>query len=279
MNQDIVLLLNGVVSSLRPMAKDQEVGLSFQSEVGRLRATYDPEEITAGLTKMLSLIISFTPQSNIVKVNFKKCRHNNKSGFLTIENTGINLERINEISNATSYNTTVQNIDNRGTKFSLELPLTVLESVVNNGQVEKRGKLNFSPYYSEIRKRLTSHFANIENMEKVALQQGRKEGTFLKRVNAHISSRMHDNNFKVDDLATALALSRTQLFRKIKTLTLMPPGQYLLFYRLHAAKKLLLSEDENLNVSDVCYRVGFMSQSHFTRSFQKQFGFNPSDCK
>ena len=38
-----------------------------------------------------------------------------------------------------------------------------------------------------------------------------------------------------------------------------------------------LSKDNDLNVSEVCYEVGFVSKSHFTRSFQKEFGFNPSD--
>ena len=90
---------------------------------------------------------------------------------------------------------------------------------------------------------------------------------------------MSDTNFKVDTLSNAMALSRTQLFRKIKSLTQMSPQQYLRFVRLETAKKLLQSKDKDLNVSEVCYAVGFASKSHFTRSFQKEFGFNPSEYK
>jgi len=113
--------------------------------------------------------------------------------------------------------------------------------------------------------------------EKAAALKSFKEGVFLKKVNAVLQSYLSDPDFKVDTLADAMALSRTQLFRKIKALTQMSPQQYLRFVRLEKAKKLLQSTDKDLNVSEVCYEVGFASKSHFTRSFQKEFGFNPSE--
>ena len=38
----------------------------------------------------------------------------------------------------------------------------------------------------------------------------------------------------------------------------------------------LEAKDIDLNIGDVCYSTGFMSKSHFTRSFRKQFGMLPS---
>ena len=114
-------------------------------------------------------------------------------------------------------------------------------------------------------------------MEKSAELKSSKEGVFLKKVNAVINSHVSNPDFKVDTLANAMALSRTQLFRKIKALTQKSPQEYLRFVRLEKAKRLLQSRDKDLNVGEVCYETGFASKSHFTRSFQKEFGFSPSE--
>ena len=45
--------------------------------------------------------------------------------------------------------------------------------------------------------------------------------------------------------------------------------------RLEKAKDLL--KTGNYNVTEVAYMVGFSSQSYFTKSFQKHFGFPPSN--
>jgi AraC-like DNA-binding protein len=111
----------------------------------------------------------------------------------------------------------------------------------------------------------------------VAKQRGIQEGIFLKKVNAVIDSHLDKEGFSTKDLALHMALSRTQLFRKIKELTQMAPGQYIRYVRLRKAKELLL--EGQLNVSEVGYRVGFLSNSHFCRAFQRQFGINPSRLK
>jgi AraC-like DNA-binding protein len=126
-------------------------------------------------------------------------------------------------------------------------------------------------------KRLTTHFSNTENLEKAAELKSSGEGVFLKKVNVVINAHISDSEFKVDALANAMALSRTQLFRKIKVLTQKSPQQYLRFVRLEKAKRLLQATDKDMNVSEVCYETGFASKSHFTRSFQKEFGFSPSE--
>ena len=74
-----------------------------------------------------------------------------------------------------------------------------------------------------------------------------------------------------------MALSRTQLYRKLKVLTHQPPAQYIQFVRLQKAKEYL--QNTELNVGEVVLKVGFASHSHFTRAFHDQFGFNPSFLK
>jgi AraC-like DNA-binding protein len=51
------------------------------------------------------------------------------------------------------------------------------------------------------------------------------------------------------------------------------PYGYLLRRRLEAAGKLL---KDGASVTEACFAVGFNNLSHFTRSFRRHFGVEPS---
>ncbi|MEO1010197.1 MAG: AraC family transcriptional regulator [Bacteroidota bacterium] len=276
-NADLVPLFRGLVTGLQPFAVAQEVELVFESSVGNLYASYNPEEALSEITVLLSRVVTFTPQLYSVKVSVGECNENRDQCILAIENTGVDLSKLGEILASVKNGLLVER-QKQGTRFIISIPTkpntTISTTQDENGTLLPR---QYPNYYTAVAKRLTTHFSNTENLEKAAELKGNSEGVFLKKVNAVIQSHISDPDFKVDALADALALSRTQLFRKIKALTRMSPQQYLRFTRLEKAKRLLQSKDKDLNVSQVCYEVGFASKSHFTRSFQKEFGFNPSD--
>ena len=69
---DLVALFRGLVSSLEPYASAQEVALSFNSSIESQISYYHPQDIIPGITTLLSLIISFTPQSFSVNVSLDK---------------------------------------------------------------------------------------------------------------------------------------------------------------------------------------------------------------
>jgi AraC-like DNA-binding protein len=74
-----------------------------------------------------------------------------------------------------------------------------------------------------------------------------------------------------------LAMSKTQLHRKIKALTDSPPGELLRNFRLKRATQLLSQKVDN--VSQVAFEVGFNSLSYFTRCFKEYYKMSPSDYK
>ncbi len=274
---DLVPLFRGLVTGLQPFAAAQEVSLVFKAEAASLLASYNPEQALSEITVLLSRVITFTPQSYRVKVSVGECNKNKDRCILSIENTGVDLSKLGEILSSVKNGLVVER-QKQGTLFIVSIPTKPKTTIVpktnaNDTLLPKK----YPNYYATVVKRLTTHFSNTENMEKAAERKGSSEGVFLKKVNAVIQSHISDPDFKVDTLASAMALSRTQLFRKVKGLTKMSPQRYLRFVRLEKAKKLLQSKDRDLNVSEVCYNVGFASKSHFTRSFQKEFGFNPSE--
>lgn len=275
---DLVPLFRGLVTGLQPYATAQEVDLTFKTEVSRLQASYNPEETLSEITVLLSRVIAFTPQSYSVTVSVGHCTHTEHNCLLSVENTGVDLSKLGEILSAVKKGLQVER-KQAGTRFTVAIPMNAQRSSVTPASPANGSLLpkKYPNYYAAVVKRLTTHFSNTDHMVKAAEQKSSSEGVFLKKVNAVIHSHLSDPDFKVDTLADAMALSRTQLFRKMKVLTRMSPQRYLRFIRLEKAKHLLQDREKELNVSEVCYEVGFASKSHFTRTFQKEFGFNPSD--
>ncbi len=100
------------------------------------------------------------------------------------------------------------------------------------------------------------------------------EQAFLQKVLDIIAANYQDEHFALPQLCSKIGMSRSQLFRKMKALTDSSPSQFIRTYRLERAKQLLQSSD--LSISEVSWQVGFKDPSHFSKSYQDQFGFTPS---
>lgn len=129
----------------------------------------------------------------------------------------------------------------------------------------------------EMRRRLLETFARepLEPLTKIASNQ--TDNDFLKRMNNVIEQNFANPDLNVNFLAEELAISRSGLFAKIKTLADVTPNEMIQLVRLKRAAQLLRETD--LSVSEVCYRVGFSSPSYFTKCFSKQFGIKPTEWK
>ena len=100
---------------------------------------------------------------------------------------------------------------------------------------------------------------------------------FIQKVLNHIYENLSDPNLSVESLSSELHLSRSQFYRKIKTLTGQTANQFLRNIRLQKSKQIL--ESGSTNVSEVCYKVGFSSPSYFTKCFKAQFGILPTEVQ
>lgn len=78
-----------------------------------------------------------------------------------------------------------------------------------------------------------------------------------------------------DFMAEKLFISRTLLYSKLEALTGQTVSEFVNNIRLKRSKQLLLADD--VNISEVAYAVGFTSQSYFSRTFSKFYGYSPSD--
>ena len=97
---------------------------------------------------------------------------------------------------------------------------------------------------------------------------------FLEDLIELVEENIGNPDFKIEQFAQELAVSRALLFIKIKALTDMTPKNFLKSFRLKRAMQLL--EAEKLNVSEIAYAVGFKEPRYFSKVFQKEFGHSPS---
>ncbi|MEN8230941.1 MAG: ATP-binding protein [Bacteroidota bacterium] len=100
------------------------------------------------------------------------------------------------------------------------------------------------------------------------------EYKFLNNIQDAFGVNLEDPDFGVTQLCKLTAMSRAQLYRKLKALTGNGIMEYLNRYRLHMAKELLRSTD--LSIIQVAFKVGFKDHSHFSRKFRKEHGMSPS---
>lgn len=76
------------------------------------------------------------------------------------------------------------------------------------------------------------------------------------------------------DLAQFVGLSERQLQRLFRKHLLCPPSRYYLQLRLARSRELLQQTSQSiLEISSVC---GFISPSHFSKSYKEHYGYSPS---
>lgn len=108
--------------------------------------------------------------------------------------------------------------------------------------------------------------------EKVTLNSVDEE--FLRKIMDLMETNMSNDSYWVDNLVTDMGTSRSTLFRKLKKLTGQSPNDFIRIVRLKRAAQLL--EQNELNIAQVSYMVGFSDPGYFGKCFRKFFGDSPS---
>lgn len=98
------------------------------------------------------------------------------------------------------------------------------------------------------------------------------EADFMHSINESIEKQLSEESFSIEGLASDMAMSRTNFFRKFKALTGVTPGDYLKNYRLDRAAELIRS---GARINEAAESVGFTSSSYFAKCFKARFGVLP----
>ena len=101
--------------------------------------------------------------------------------------------------------------------------------------------------------------------------------TMLKAVMEVFDQHLSDPEFSMNDLASALHLTRSHLFRKVQAISGTTPNELLRMVRMKRAARLFRTSE--LNVTQVMYEVGMKTPSYFAKSFRHYFGMNPAEYR
>ena len=100
---------------------------------------------------------------------------------------------------------------------------------------------------------------------------------FIEDLKAIIEKNIDNSQYSVDDLGAAIAMSRSQVHRKLKAITDQSATKFIRNYRLHRAAELI--KIGSGNITEIAYQVGFSSQTYFSSCFQELFACSPSQYK
>ncbi len=125
------------------------------------------------------------------------------------------------------------------------------------------------------RKQLRTRYSKEVVLKPKDIAISRIDEKFIGKVQAILDEHLTDPGFNTQDFSKLLVMNRMQLHRKLKALTGLTASEFVRSQRLHLAASLLKKSD--VNVSEVCYQVGFNNHSYFTKCFKDAFGCLPSD--
>ncbi|MDY0076405.1 MAG: two-component regulator propeller domain-containing protein [Bacteroidales bacterium] len=128
-----------------------------------------------------------------------------------------------------------------------------------------------------IRELLSSGFKeNIEKRsEEVEQHLSERDRKLLDKAFEFIGEKYFSEELNADKLADELALSKAQLYRKIKALTGLTPHGLIKHFRLNKAREMIL--EDKYSISDIVFMCGFNNRTYFYRSYKELFGEAPGE--
>lgn len=140
--------------------------------------------------------------------------------------------------------------------FDMEILKSSLAQLLTSRQII------FNKFYHGITKKTKAKTTTVDN-------------EFIRKTLAFINENINESDLSVEVLADKLFLSRSQLYRKIKSLTGVSVNEFIRNVRLEKAKELIALGNDNIN--EITYKVGFASPSYFSKCFKEKYGHLPTD--
>ncbi len=127
----------------------------------------------------------------------------------------------------------------------------------------------------ETRERLRQYFTKEFLLNPSEVKLNSPEDEFLRKAVKVVEDNIENPDLNVELLMEELAVSRTQLFRKLKAITNYSANQFIRNIKLKRAAQLL--RHHSYNITEVLYLSGFNSHSYFTSCFKEVYGCLPKE--
>ena len=118
------------------------------------------------------------------------------------------------------------------------------------------------------------HLSLIGNQ--IVVQEQTSEPPFIARAKQFISDNQNEE-ISLNLVAKTVNMSSFYFCKKFKQVTGINFTEYITRVRIEKSRNLLLNP--NLRVSEIAYKVGFQSLTHFNRMFKRVLGSSPTDYR
>ncbi|MCW5910609.1 MAG: helix-turn-helix domain-containing protein [Cyclobacteriaceae bacterium] len=128
-----------------------------------------------------------------------------------------------------------------------------------------------------LRARLQEAFSDkaVLNIEPKKVTLNSADELFVQQLMESVENNIANTEYAIEDLCRDVAMSRMQLYRKLKALSGLSANEFIRSMRLKRAAQLL--EQNQLTIAEVTYEVGFSDLPYFRECFKKMFGVTPSE--
>lgn len=271
---DLIPILINLCIVLQPVAYNRNITLNFTPTEKEIWIECVASKLKYGFDKLLAAIIDYMPDNNILYITTEVFNKDEaKYVSVRIRNTGINLKQVQAITNDCGLPASIFSFSSKETVFEVCYSLSSAVPADTGKQAISGGPFNYINFVKGIK----SHFSKLNNPVERLVETRPKEAAFLTSINQCILKNLQDESFDANALSTAIAMSRAQLLRRLKSLTGNSPAFYIKTIRLEKAKELL--ETSDIAVSEVAHKTGFNSPSNFTKVFSEKYGITPSQFR
>lgn len=120
-----------------------------------------------------------------------------------------------------------------------------------------------------------SPYASMSHFEGKLMNSDDKE--FIVKVSKIVTDHIDDESLSIEFIAGEIAVSKIQIYRRLKELVDQTPVEFIRNLRLNHAAKLL--KKTNKTVQEIMYESGFNNKTYFYREFAKRFNKTPKEYR
>ena len=124
------------------------------------------------------------------------------------------------------------------------------------------------------KKKRQTEFKNNIGINISVLEYPSLDERFLNKAMSIIEEHLSDTSFDLELFSQAMNMSKSSLYRKIKSMTGFSSNDFIRNIRLKHACQML--KDKSITISEVAYATGFSDQRYFAKCFKNEFNMTPS---
>lgn len=125
------------------------------------------------------------------------------------------------------------------------------------------------------REKLKEIYSKRFSLQSLGIDATSQDELFMQKLYTVLERNISNTEMNLDDFCKDIGMSRSNMYRKLKSITNFAPNEFIRNYRLETAAKIL--KNSELSVSDVYVAVGFNSHAYFTNCFKNLYGVSPSE--